>query len=426
MEGSALSDTAADITSRTIARYEKFVNPGMVQLLKFMGLESVEEEAEGCFVTAADGQRYLDCLGGPGVFTAGHRHPRIIAALKAQADKMPLSSHILMDPVMAELAERIAQITPGDLQYSFFCNSGAEAIEGALKAARMHTGRPGFVACHGAFHGKTFGALSASGRDVYKTPFLPLLPGFTHVPFDDLDALGAAVDETTAAVILEPIQCEGGIRVPTDGYLAAAREICDRAGALLIIDEIQTGLGRTGKMWACDWDGVAPDIMTLGKAIGGGVMPMGAFVARPEIWDIFAENPYVHTSTFGGNPLACAVALEALNVLEEENLTARCAERGEQLLAGAKELGREFPDLVTDVRGRGLLVGIEFPDSDIGGLVISGLVQHKILSAFSMNNPEVLRLEPPAVITEEQINTVIAALREALGHTRELLAMLNG
>jgi putrescine aminotransferase len=289
----------------------------------------------------------------------------------------------------------------------------------------MHTGRPGFVACHGAFHGKTFGALSASGRDVYKTPFLPLVPGFTHVPFDDADALSAAVDETTAAVIVEPIQCEGGIRVPADGYLAAARDICDRAGALLIIDEIQTGLGRTGKMWACDWDGVAPDIMTLGKAIGGGVMPMGAFVARPEIWDIFAENPYVHTSTFGGNPLACAVALEALRVLEEENLTACCAARGAQLLAGAKELGREFTDLVTDVRGRGLLVGIEFPDSDIGGLVISGLVQHKILSAFSMNNPEVLRLEPPAVITEEQIDQVIAALREAFGHTRELLAMLN-
>ena len=421
-----MSDTnAPGIAGLTVSRYEKYVNPGMVQLLKFMGLESVEEEAEGCFVTDIDGVRYLDCLGGPGVFTTGHRHPRIIAALKAQADKMPLSSHILMDPVMAELAERVAQITPGDLQYSFFCNSGAEAVEGALKAARMHTGRPGYVACHGAFHGKTFGALSASGRDVYKTPFLPLVPGFAHVPFDDPDALSAAVDETTAAVILEPIQCEGGIRVPSDGYLTAAREICDRAGALLIIDEIQTGLGRTGRMWACDWDAVTPDIITLGKAIGGGVMPMGAFVARPAIWDIFAENPYIHTSTFGGNPLACAVALESLRVLEDEDLVSCCAQRGDQLLAGARALGEEFPDLVTDVRGRGLLVGIEFPDSDIGGLVISGLVQHKILSAFSMNNPEVLRLEPPAVITELQIAQVIEALRAAFGHTRELLAMLN-
>jgi len=289
----------------------------------------------------------------------------------------------------------------------------------------MHTGRPRFVAAEGAFHGKTFGALSASGRDVYKTPFEPLLEGFSHVPFGDAEALAAAVDETVAAVILEPIQCEAGIRIPADGYLQAAREICDRTGALLILDEIQTGLGRTGKMWACDWDGVAPDIMTLGKAIGGGVMPLGVMVATPAVWGIFKKNPYIHTSTFGGNPLACAAALAALDVLAEEGLAAKAGERGAQLLAGVAPLAAQYPGIVSGVRGRGLLVGVEFTDSDIGGLVIAGLMQEQILAAYALNNPEVLRLEPPAVITAEQVEQVVAGLGAAVAHAVELLGMLE-
>lgn len=414
-----------ELSALTFERYEKYLNPGMAALTKFMGLEAVEAEAEGCTVIGSDGTRYLDCLGGPGVFTMGHRHPKIVAAVKAQLDRMPLGSHMLLNPLAAELAERLAQITPGALQYSFLCNSGAEAVEGALKMARAHTKRPKFVAAEGAFHGKTFGALSASGREMYKAPFRPLLEGFTHVPFGDPEALAAAVDDQTAAVILEPIQCEAGIRVPPDGYLTAAREACDRHGALLIADEIQTGLGRTGRLWACDWDRVAPDIMTVGKAIGGGVMPLAAFIARPEIWDVFADNPYIHSSTFGGNPLACAASLAALEVLQEEDLVERARVRGEQLLAGTKAAAAEFPEMVKDVRGRGLLVGVEFADSDVGGLVISGLLQHGILAAFAINNREVLRLEPPAVITEAEVDRVCDGLRAALQHTAALLEMLK-
>jgi len=410
----------------TFSRYETYINPGMAVLVKFMGLDTVEVQSDGCYVTDNQGQRYLDCLGGPGVFTMGHRHPRVTEAVKAQIDRIPLSSHLLLNPLTGELAERLAQIAPGDLQCTFFCNSGAEAVEGALKVARMHTGRPHFVAAEGAFHGKTFGALSASGREVYRKPFEPLLDGFTHVAFGDPDALAQAVDEHTAAVILEPIQCEAGIRVPPDGYLRAAREICDKAGALLILDEIQTGLGRTGRLWACDWEGVVPDIMTVGKAIGGGVVPLGAFIARPAIWQVFQENPYVHTTTFGGNPLACSAALAAIEVILEEGLAEKAHERGEQLLAGAQVLAGEFPDLVKAVRGRGLLVGMEFPNSDVGGLVISGLMQQKVLAAYGLNNPEVLRLEPPAIITEEEIQCVIESLRGALQHTVELMSMLEG
>ena len=406
----------------TLRRYQDYVNPGMVSLVKFMGLEAAEVSAEGCYVTASDGTRYLDCLGGPGVFTLGHRPAPVIAAVRAQLEEMPLSSHILPDPVLAALAERLAQVTPGDLQYSFICNSGAEAVEGALKLARAHTRRPHFVAAHGAFHGKTFGALSASGRETYRTPFQPLLSGFTHVPFGEAEALEAAVDHNTAAVILEPIQCEAGIIVPPDGYLAAAREICDKAGALLILDEIQTGLGRTGKWLACDWEGVCPDLLTLGKALGGGVMPIAAIVARPAIWDVFAENPYIHTSTFGGNPLACAAALAALQALEDIDAAGKCRVRGEQLLAGCRRLAEQFPALVVAVRGRGLLVGLEFADADMGGLVIGAMLSNHVLCAFGMNSQETLRLEPPAIITEGEVETVLAALEDALGMTAALVA----
>ncbi len=411
----------SEIARRTFERYEKYLNPGMAQLVKFMGFESVEVRSEGCYVYTDDGERYLDCLGGPGVFSMGHSPESIIARVREQLETMPLSSHILLNPVPAELAERMAEVTPGDLECSFFCNSGAEAVEGALKAARAHTGRQKFVATEGGFHGKTLGALSASGRDVYREPFQPLIPGFTHVPFGDGDALAEAVDEETAAVIIEPIQGEGGIIIPPDGYLATAREVCDATGALLILDEIQTGLGRTGKMWGCDHEGVAPDIMTCGKALGGGVMPLAAFVAIPAVWDIFEENPYVHTSTFGGNPMACAAGLAALDAIEEQGLCEASAERGEQMLDGFRRLAEHYDGMIEDVRGRGLLVGVAFSDPDIAGLVIAGLSGRNILAAYGLNNPGTVRFEPPLIITQEQVDEVIEALGGALADTKAVL-----
>lgn len=411
-----------DLARLTFERYERFINPGMVQLLKFMGFERVEVRSEGCYVYTSDGQRYLDCLGGPGVFSMGHSNPRIVARVREQLEAMPLSSHLLLNPLTAELAERMAQVTPGDLQYTFFCNSGAEAIEGALKVARAFTGRPGFVSTIGGFHGKTFGALSASGREVYRAPFEPLVPGFSHVPYGDAEALAAAVTDQTAAVILEPIQGEGGVIVPPEGYLTRAREACDAAGALLILDEIQSGLGRTGRMWACDWEGVVPDLMTVGKAIGGGVMPLGAFVARPELWRIFEENPYLHTTTFGGNPLACAAGLAALDEIERLDLCRASAERGAQLMDGLTALAAEHEGMITDVRGRGLIVGVEFSDPDIAGLVIAGLAGRNIIAAYGLNNPGVVRFEPPLIITAEQIDEVLAAVGAALTDTAAMLA----
>jgi len=423
MSGNSSSSPGEDLARATFARYEKFINPGLAALTKFMGLEEVEVAAEGCYVVDSAGNRYLDCLGGPGVFTMGHCHPRIVEAVQEQAAKQALGSHVLLNPVYGELAERLAEITPGNLQYCFLCNSGAEAVEAALKFARGSSKRPHFVAAEGAFHGKTFGALSASGRDVYKQPFQPLLDGFTHVPFGDTEALAEAVDDQTAAVILEPIQCEAGIIIPPEGYLTKARQICNDTGALLIFDEIQTGMGRTGRMFACDWDEVAPDIMTLGKALGGGVMPIGAAIATPQVWTIFEDSPIIHSSTFGGNPLACAAALAALDVLIDENLANKCAERGEQLLAGLSDAAADYPEMVSAVRGKGLLVGMEFTDSDLGGLTIGALAQRQVLVAFALNEPRVLRFEPPAIISAEQVDQVIRTVGEALAQTAALLEM---
>jgi len=423
MNSNPMPSAHEDLAELTFSRYQRFINPGLATLTKFMGLEDVEVAAEGCYVVDSAGNRYLDCLGGPGVFTMGHCHPRIVEAVQQQAAKQALGSHVLLNPLYGELAERLAEITPGDLQYCFVCNSGAEAVEAALKFARGSTKRPHFVAAQGAFHGKTFGALSASGRDVYKQPFEPLLGGFTHVPFGDAAALSEAVDDQTAAVILEPIQCEAGIIIPPEGYLTEARQICNNTGALLILDEIQTGLGRTGRMFACDWEEIAPDIITLGKALGGGVMPIAATVATPPVWAIFEDSPIIHSSTFGGSPLACAAALAALGVLIEEDLAEKCAQRGEQLLAGLAQVAADYPQIVRAVRGKGLLVGMEFTDSDLGGLAISALAQRRILAAFALNDPRVLRFEPPALISAQQVDQVIEATSKALAQTAAILEM---
>lgn len=403
-------------------KYARYVNPGLVRLYRFANVITAEWEAQGAVVRDIHGKEYLDCSGGPAVFSVGHRHPKVVAAVREQLDLMPMSVRAMPRVKEAELAELLAQITPGDLQYSFFANSGAEANEGALKLARLATGRPNFVGAQGAFHGKTMGALSASGRDQYKTPFQPLIPGFTHVPFGDLDSLERAVDRQTAAVILEPIQGEGGVIIPPDDYLPGVREICDHTGALLILDEVQTGLGRTGKMFACEHWGVVPDIITTAKALGGGIVPIGAFTARPHLWKALEQNPYLHSSTFGGNPLACAAGVATIKVLLEERLVERAAELGPYLLGRLRDLQRKHPALVKDVRGKGMLAGMEFTDPDIVLLITANAMEGGVIVFYSLNKPECFRIAPPLVITREQIDHAANVLDEAIAAAGALLA----
>ena len=405
----------------TLERYSKFVNPGLTNLIRFIGFEGVEWQACGAVVTDTAGQEYLDLLGGFGTLALGHAHPEVVAAVKEQLDLMPLSSKILFSKPLADLAARLAEILPGDLQYSFICNSGTEAVEGALKLARLYTGKTEVIATIAAFHGKTFGGLSASGRDVYRKPFAPMLPGFHHVPYGDAQAVEAAIDENTAAVIVEPVQGEAGVVVPPVGYLKALREICTRKGVLLIFDEVQTGLGRTGYLFACQAEDVAPDIICLAKALGGGVMPVGAFAATPQVWKVFEPNPLLHSSTFGGNPLACRAALAAINVIIRENLAERSLQLGERVLGKLKALAAAQPELIKEVRGRGLMIGLEFTNSDVAGLVIAGLAQRNIITAYTLNNPSVIRFEPPLVITDEQVDRALTAIEEALAQTAVLI-----
>lgn len=398
-----------------ISKYQEYVNPWLASLMKFGGFGDVEVSASGCIVRTASGAEYLDCLGGYGVFTLGHAHPDVVSAVREQLEVMPLSSRTFFSAPLANLAKKLAEVAPGELRYTFVCNSGTEAVEGAIKIARIATGKTRFVCTVGGFHGKSMGSLSATGRELFRRPFDPLVPGFVHVPFNDASVVADAIDEDTAGVLVEPIQGEGGIRCPDTDYLPTLRKICDDRGVLLILDEVQTGLGRTGAMFACQHYGVAPDILTLAKALGGGVMPIGAVMSTPEIWEkAFRENPLVHTSTFGGNPLACAAALAALQVIERDGLVVQAKVRGEQLMTGLREVQSRFPEVLEEVRGMGLMVGVEFAVKDVAELTINGMARRGVIAAYTLNNPKVIRFEPPAVISESQVDQAVRAFGEAV------------
>ncbi len=408
----------------TIEKYEKYLNPAVARLFRFMGLASVETKAEGWIITDSDGRKFIDCLGGYGMFCLGHRHPKVVEAVKGALDSIPMCGEILFNRPMADLAERLAEITPGNLQYSFFVNSGTEAVEGALKIARLATGRKKYIAAKNAFHGKTYGSLTATGRDLFRKPFEPLLQNFTHVEFGNIEALEAAIDTETAAFILEPIQGEGGIIVPPDGYLAAVRALCDKYGVLMIADEVQTGIGRTGKWFGVDHEGVTPDIMALAKALGGGIMPIGSFTATPEVWAGLIESPFLHTSTFGGNQMACVAGLATLKVIEEEDLLNRGALAGAYLKKGLEEVQKDYPLVIKDVRGRGMMIGIELTKEGAGGMLMSLMIDSNILVAYTLNNPKVIRMEPPLTMPIEVIDQVLTAFRNAIQQTNAVIEEL--
>lgn len=408
----------------TIEKYEKYLNPSVARLFRFMGLASVEAKAEGWIITDSDGREFIDCLGGYGMFCLGHRHPKVVEAVKGALDTIPMCGEILFNRPMADLAERLAEITPGNLQYSFFVNSGTEAVEGALKIARLATGRKKYIAAQNAFHGKTYGSLTATGRDLFRKPFEPLLQNFTHVEFGNIASLEAAMDTDTAAVILEPIQGEGGIIVPPDGYLTAVRALCDKYGVLLIADEVQTGIGRTGKWFGVDHEGVTPDIMALAKALGGGIMPIGSFTATPEVWAGLIESPFLHTSTFGGNQMACVAGLATLKVIEEEDLLNRGAVSGAYLKKGLEEIQKDYPLVIKEVRGRGMMIGIELTKEGAGGMLMSLMIDSNILIAYTLNNPKVIRMEPSLIMPIEVIDQVLEAFRKAIQQTNAVIEEL--
>jgi putrescine aminotransferase len=414
-------DEAKTLISDSVKYWAEHVNAGFLQYRKSVSTDytAVEWDDEGSVFRDVNGKEFIDMLGGFGIYNVGHRHPKVLKAVRDQLEKQAIHSQELIDPLRTYLAHLVSLITPGDLQYSFFTNSGTESIEGCLKMAMLTTGRHHFIGAIGAFHGKSLGSLGGTSKAVFREPFLPLMH-WTHIPFGDIDTLRTMIQsfdfsgDKVAAVVLEPIQGEGGINVAPPGYLGAVRELCDKYGAVLIFDEIQSGMGRSGDMFACDHEGVVPDLLALGKGFGGGVMPIGACVGTPKTWEKYIENPFLHTTTFGGNPLACAAAIATINVILEEDLPKQAAEKGEYLLPKFAELAHKYPKVLKGGRGRGLMLGMEFTTNEIGYEIAKNLFARNILISGTYINSRVLRVEPPLVISYEQLDTFLGALEESL------------
>ncbi len=357
------------------------------------------KKASGAVVTDVNGKEYVDCVAGIAVNNVGHCHPTVVDAIKRQAGQLIHVSNLYYMENQAVLAEELASLTGMDRV--FFCNSGAEAVEGALKLARKASGKKEFIATENAFHGRTRGALSVTHKEKYRKPFEPLAPA-VFVPYNDADAIRKAINENTAGVILEPIQGEGGVIIPSGDFLKEVREMCDETGTLLILDEVQTGFGRTGKWFAKEHSGIKPDIMTTAKAMGGG-FPMGAMLAREEVAANFGRGD--HASTFGGNALACAAALANIEVIKKEGLVKRSEELGNYLVKKLKSLNKDY---VKDVRGKGLMVGMEL--STRCEDIVNRARERGVL--LNCTSESVLRFVPPLTITKEQLDKAVSVLDE--------------
>jgi putrescine aminotransferase len=407
----------------TVEAYEKHVNRGFISYRKSVTqagqFAALEWSGSGAMLRDLLGREYIDCLGGFGIFSAGINHPRVIKAVQDQMGRMALNSQELLEPWRAGLAKLLAGITPGELQCCFFINNGTDAVEGAVKLARLHTKRNTFLSTLGGFHGKSLGSLSLMGNALFRRPFLGGLQDVRFAPYGDAGALedefakAEAVGTPIAAFVVEPVQGEAGAVVPPDDYLPRARELCSRYGALLIADEIQTGMGRTGKLWGVDHWNVEPDIMCLGKSLGGGVMPLSAFISTPAIWEVLVTNPILHSTTFGGNPIACAAGIAAITVTLEEDLSGQAASKGEFLLTELAALKNKYPGVLSGVRGKGLLIGLEFPSDAIGFQCASALFRRGVLVAGTYSKARTIRIEPPLGIAMDLLRELLNRLEDS-------------
>lgn len=408
--------------AETVESYERYVNRGFLTYRKSVTLAgqfaALEWSGQGAMLTDLLGREYIDCLGGYGIFSAGINHPKILKAVHDQMGRMALNSQELLEPWRAGLARLLAAVTPGDLGCCFFINNGTDAIEGAIKLARLYTRRNVFVSTLGGFHGKSMGSLSLMGKASFREPFERGLQDVRFVPYGDADALDQlmcileAVGQLPAAVVLEPVQGEAGGVAPPPGYLKRVREICTRHGTLMVADEIQTGMGRTGKLWGVDHDGVTPDIMCMGKSLGGGVMPLAAFVATPEVWEVMIPNPIIHSTTFGGNPIACAAGIAAITVTLEEDLPGQAARKGDYLLAELGKLQQRYPQILSGMQGKGLLIGMTFPTDEIGYKCAAGLFKRGVLVAGTYSKARTIRIEPALGIEQSLLAEMLNRLED--------------
>jgi putrescine aminotransferase len=403
---------------RVLDQYTRHVNKSLASLARLVAAP-VEVAAAGSKVQGDDGHTYLDC-GGFGVFLLGHCHPVVVAAVREQLGRNPLATRLFLNPELAQAAADLAGIAPAGLDHVFLTNSGAEAAELGLKLARL-AGKRHVIAMHGGFHGKTLGALSATGRAMYRDPFGPLLPMVDFVPFGDATALRAALT-AQSVVLLEPVQAEGGVRLPPDGYLRQVRQACTGAGAVLILDEIQSGLGRLGAWWGADLAGITPDLLLTGKILGGGVMPVGGVVASAQLFAPLNADPLLHSSTFAGSPIAATAVTATIGVIKSEGLVERTSELGPQIRDLAVDaVTAHCPHLVSEVRGMGLLIGIDFISADVATEFLIGLLNEHVIPSFSLNSSNVVRLTPPAILDKADLGWLGRALTSAARHAGRVM-----
>ena len=405
-----MNDIDFEDTRQTFARH---VNAPYVGFLERMGLAREFIRAEGAMVYDSQDRPFVDCIAGYGNLNLGHNPPKVIeATIRELQSARPFNWPFLAE-VHARLAERLARTAPTGLDCSLIVNSGAEAVDSALKLARLVTGKPGIVATRGAWHGFTFGALSVS-EPTMRRSFEPLLAGVTQVPYGDAPAAEDAMSASTGAMIVEPIQAESGAVVPPDGYLRELAEICRKRKVLLIFDEIKTGMGKTGRLYACEHEGAVPDILLVGKSLGGGAMPIGALIAKRELWGTFGYSFGMSSSSGAGNAPACAAALAALETLENDRLCENAHCRGGELAQGLRTIHSKFPDLITGFSGRGLLAALHTRNLKTATEIVQECVQEGVLMMSAFCDKSRILIEPPLCITAGQMATVLGALEKAM------------
>ncbi|HOX14947.1 MAG TPA: aspartate aminotransferase family protein [Smithellaceae bacterium] len=409
-----MENDSVKIKAEALSDFSKFIGPMKVRTMKAAGLDVIEDKREGASVWDITGKKYIDCQTGSGIMNVGRRNPDIVAALKTALDTYDIGVFLLCSKPKADLAKKLAAITPGDLQCTIFGVGGGEANDAAIKIARGYTMKREIIYTQKAYHGHTGFALSAIGRNAYKEPFEPLMPGFKMVPFGDIEAIAKAITDDTAAIILEPIQGEGGINIPPDEYLPAVRRLCDDHEILLILDEIQTGFGRTGRMFASEHWGVVPDIMTVAKSLGGGIYPISATIFKEEIQDFFIPHPFIHLSTFGGSDLGCIVGMAVIDYIQKYNLLDHVEKMGRKFQAGFDSFLEDYPSLLLEVRRKGLMMGLQYTNESIGPRMTKKLADRGVIAIYTGNDPSICRLMPSLVITPEEVDFVLNALADSM------------
>ena len=419
-------DQARQIIDESKVNFAEYYNRNWLEYRKSVteagDWAAVEWSGSGAVFKDVMGREYLDFLGGYGMMDLGWSHPDVVNTVKAQLDRSPMPSQELLDPLRGVLARLLAEITPGDLKYSWFGASGTEANEAAMKIAKLYSGKSAFIVGLRAFHGKTMGSLSLMGKSDYRAPMGQMYAGQVyHVPFGDADAVEKQLEICekvgigVAAVMFEPIQGESGAIVPPDDFWPRVRAATKKHGVLLIADEVQTGLGRTGKLWGVDhWD-VVPDILTVAKSLGGGVMPISAVTTTEEIFQpMMYPNPFMHTTTTGGGALACSAAISAIHVTLREKLWEQAAEKGDYLMLKLQDFVVQYPNIFDRVTGKGLLIGMHFKNPETGYKIAAELFKRGVLVAGTLTSAQTIRVEPPLVVTYEQMDALLDRLSDAL------------